>query len=311
MAEPTPFLPKNIALTERPSCNLCGADGGRLSKIRTVFLNIPPEFSVVQCQCCGLVYLSPRPTQAYYKKFYNDQSFYGPHEYMSRKQNLRDFYVARLTELESFLTGRRKLFEIGCASGYFLSVAQERGWQVSGADLSTSLVEFGRRTFGVHLYQCDDFKELELQEENFDCIYASHVLEHLQDPFGALQKIHRLLQKRGVTLIEVPYQFGSLMDLTRILRIKLSGKLGEGRLYRSPSYELSIHHLYFFSPETLRIMLEKAGFSIVKITTYTRKHDAAMKKNGMKILKNSLYRTVFRIGGAISRGPVIEAWAVK
>ena len=39
----------------------------------------------------------------------------------------------------------------------------------------------------------------------FDCIYASHVLEHLNDPFAAVREWHRLLSPGGLLHIKVPH----------------------------------------------------------------------------------------------------------
>ncbi len=39
----------------------------------------------------------------------------------------------------------------------------------------------------------------------FDLIEADHVLEHLENPFGVMQELHRLLRKDGQLIIRVPH----------------------------------------------------------------------------------------------------------
>jgi len=40
---------------------------------------------------------------------------------------------------------------------------------------------------------------------SFDAILASHLLEHLTDPFVAMRECHRLLRPGGVLLVQVPH----------------------------------------------------------------------------------------------------------
>lgn len=42
-------------------------------------------------------------------------------------------------------------------------------------------------------------------DASFDAIVASHILEHLADPFAAMGECHRLLRPGGVLLVKVPH----------------------------------------------------------------------------------------------------------
>jgi len=53
------------------NCNLCGLDDTRiLFNKRDKFDLTEKEFSVVECQRCGLLYVNPRPSQEEMGKFY-------------------------------------------------------------------------------------------------------------------------------------------------------------------------------------------------------------------------------------------------
>lgn len=43
------------------------------------------------------------------------------------------------------------------------------------------------------------------QTSSFAYVYASHLLEHLDDPFGTMQEIHRILAPGGQLVIKVPH----------------------------------------------------------------------------------------------------------
>lgn len=43
------------------------------------------------------------------------------------------------------------------------------------------------------------------EDSSFDEIYASHVLEHLDRPFGVMREFHRILAPGGVLILKVPH----------------------------------------------------------------------------------------------------------
>jgi len=43
------------------------------------------------------------------------------------------------------------------------------------------------------------------KDSEFDEVYCSHVLEHLDDPNNAMREIHRILKKGGMVFIRVPH----------------------------------------------------------------------------------------------------------
>ncbi|MEI6702015.1 MAG: methyltransferase domain-containing protein [Deltaproteobacteria bacterium] len=57
-----------------------------------------------------------------------------------------------------------------------------------------------------------------LQDEAFDYIVCTEVLEHTLDPFGAVKEMHRLLKVNGYLFLTVPFNFrihGPLPDCWR------------------------------------------------------------------------------------------------
>ncbi len=50
-----------------------------------------------------------------------------------------------------------------------------------------------------------NFIPYDLEANSFDYIYASHVLEHLNDPFTIMKELHRILKTNGTLHIKVPH----------------------------------------------------------------------------------------------------------
>ena len=49
-----------------------------------------------------------------------------------------------------------------------------------------------------------NLERIELEDESYDLIYASHVLEHVQHDTQALKEIRRVLTKNGIAILPVP-----------------------------------------------------------------------------------------------------------
>jgi len=142
-------------------------------------------------------------------------------------------------------------------------------------------------------------------EKSFDVVYSAHVFEHLLDPMATLLEIRRIIKPGGILVIEVPQQFRSLRDRLRGCLVGITGDAGEGKVYRSPVS--AIHHVYFFSPSTLRAMAQQAGFSTHKIQTYVKHHRQVI---GDRPLGGYwLTELMHRIGALFGIGPIVLLWA--
>ena len=43
------------------------------------------------------------------------------------------------------------------------------------------------------------------KDEEYDIVFASHILEHLNDTFSAMKEIYRILKKEGILFVRVPH----------------------------------------------------------------------------------------------------------
>jgi len=134
---------------------------------------------------------------------------------------------------------------VGCASGFFLKVARDRGWDAEGVEPNKWLVKWGNEQFGLRM-KAATMREANFPAESFDVITMWDVLEHTPDPDAELKEAHRLLKRGGFLLVNIPDSGSSFA--------RVFGK----RWW----FVLSVH-LYYFTTKTLKAMLEKNGFSVV------------------------------------------------
>ena len=231
------------------SCPLCGGENSRHFDQR----KFRGQMVINRiCQGCGLVYQSPRMTEAESAAFYAEE--YRLLYEGSTDPTARNVTVQR-ARAESLFTFARPLVEkvarhldIGCSLGILLQrFAETYHCQPVGIEPGEAH-RIRARKEGLTVYAA--LEELaKAGEGHFDLISMSHVLEHLPDPVGYLVHLREtLLTPDGWLLLEVP------------------------NLYAHDSFEVA--HLLAFSPHTLREVLRKSGFSIVKFEQHGRPNSA-------------------------------------
>ena len=96
------------------------------------------------------------------------------------------------------------LLDIGCGVGVLLRKIREARPQVSlmGADISAAAIEILEKQ-GIQGV-VGGFPKLPLEDDRFDVVLASEVLEHLSDPDQAVRDILRLVKPDGRVILTVP-----------------------------------------------------------------------------------------------------------
>jgi SAM-dependent methyltransferase len=234
---------------EEPRCLLCN------SRDAAMLIEAPDPlagtgglwFAITQCQDCGLCYTNPRPSADSISQFYPDD--YAPHHKSPKRARWWRWPLAgqgRHKNLERIpLTGQARLLDFGCGSGAFLLRMHQRGWNVTGLDVSEHIVQRIRTDLGLNALT-GSLPHPELAESSFEVITMRHSLEHVHQPLTVLRAAHRLLVPGGKLIVAVPN-----IDS---LPYKWFGQCWRG-------LELP-RHLSHFTPDTLQLILARAGFDV-------------------------------------------------
>ncbi len=237
-------------------CPLCGNhDLQRLFEAVDTLHGFPGTRGIVKCRGCGLMSTSPRPGPEKIIDFYPDdyQPFSAPHARpaASWKRAVKPV-VGRLFDTKEHVLPRRvsggTALEVGCGSGRFLMQLAEMGWKAQAIDPSAATITELRQRTDLPL-EIGTIQSATFESESFDLIAALMVLEHLHDPVGDARKLCGWLRHGG-------WLTGSVLNCAS----------WEFRFFGADWYALQVPtHLSHFTPTTLRILLEKAGFGNVKI----------------------------------------------
>lgn len=220
-------------------CPVCGS--GRIGK--TIHEEIA-GFDMVQCGACGVMHLSPLPSEQTLREIYSQGYFkdeverHGYFDYERDRPFVAATYERRFWRISRQIRpsrGEVHMHEVGCALGFGLEVgARLLGWNVSGSDISSYAVE-RTTTLGYPAVQCDPLGRCVPPGEAPNLICLFDVIEHLPrvDLFRAW-----LLEQ----LAPGGYVALTTMDMDSVWNRML------GR--RSPSIKVP-QHLTYFTRRTL------------------------------------------------------------
>jgi ubiquinone/menaquinone biosynthesis C-methylase UbiE len=99
---------------------------------------------------------------------------------------------------------QRKLLDVGCGDGYFLSrifdeaKAKELPIEGTGIDISKEAIKLAQKSYPSLEFKVMDAEILEFQESQFGYVVSYGVLEHVNDPCTGIKQIGRVLEGGGV-----------------------------------------------------------------------------------------------------------------
>lgn len=223
-------------------CPCCGCVGERM------LLKERPDLQLCRCRSCGLVHQSKMLSAGDIATLYGDD-YYDSWRLDDNQDQVWKIkvktYCAYLDFLSRYLPeplSSPRLLDIGCAHGFMLEAARQRGWQSSGVEISPAAAVARQRGFVVYDRPIED---LNIPDATFDVITAIDVLEHIPDVKGFVAELYRILKHDGVLLIVTP-DVGTWV--AKIMRDMW------------PHYKTE--HLFYFTNRSLSLLLRRKAFRV-------------------------------------------------
>ncbi|MDQ6968429.1 MAG: class I SAM-dependent methyltransferase [Mariprofundaceae bacterium] len=169
------------------------------------------------------------------KKIRSICSFYIANRTLNHLQNIREYELDMVID---FLPSEGRLLEIGAGTGWQADRLSSLGYNVSAIDIESSNY-MESRIYPVLDY---DGEKLPFNDNEFDIIFSSNVLEHIPHIYEFQNEIHRVLKPNGIVLHVLPsssWRFWS--NISEMLRTwKLPQVHGEHA-------KNAISEIYYFS----------------------------------------------------------------
>jgi 2-polyprenyl-3-methyl-5-hydroxy-6-metoxy-1,4-benzoquinol methylase len=206
--------------------------------------------TTVVCIECGLVYHNPviedsdrQDADATFQKWHTDAQ---PSSRHLKKLEAR--WARQWPLVQPVFAPGSQVLEIGSGLGVVSAHLQRLGARVVSVEPDPEQADYARKRWGLTVLQAR-FEEVDLAGEQFDLILSSHVIEHFPDPLGFLAKVGTLAHPESSLFLETP----------NIMAPKVS-----------PVRLFSLPHNFYFSPQTLTLLLGKAGWQVNRLRVFRR-----------------------------------------
>jgi hypothetical protein len=190
------------------SCPICNGEDGRVHIVREMMFATKEDFPYFECEECGCVSLQRVP---------QNFGLYYPDDYYSFN-DVQVSFVRRLCYrlcLSSIglivkwlpfpivalmprlhMDRKKRLLDIGCGTGSFVTILRSLGYQAQGLDpfVSADIMD----EFGL----CVRKGELHGVREQFDVLVFLHSLEHM--PVDALVSARKIIRSNGLCVVRIP-----------------------------------------------------------------------------------------------------------
>jgi SAM-dependent methyltransferase len=242
------------------SCPACGSRDCRPAFAKD-------GFSYCECPACGTLFVTPRPDESAFSRFYEDSksvrfwatSFYKETERSRQELIIRPKAALAAAIIRKYLpaeAGRAPVIaDIGAGYGGFCTALREvlpAPYEIVGIEPALALQEVCRQK-GIAVVPkfLEEVSPEDIPGHRLAAATSFELLEHLYDPGRFIRHCHGLLQDGGLLILTTLN--GQGFDLRM---------LGDASKSISPP-----HHINFFNPASVTILLEREGFEVLEITT--------------------------------------------
>jgi 2-polyprenyl-3-methyl-5-hydroxy-6-metoxy-1,4-benzoquinol methylase len=230
-------------------CPLCGSPD-------VCPYRIARNYPIVRCSQCSFLFVSPAPTAVELAAFYQQAAYYndrtiGYTDYLGDQSRHEQLARERLWRIERLQPKRGQILDVGCAAGFFLRVAQLRGWEPLGVELSREMANMASQLIGRGV--APTLTNLDVAPGSLDCITLWEYIEHIPDPRDEIERLASLLRSGGVLALSTP-------------------NTGYWSAEHQPEHWREFTppaHLGFFTHATLDQLLRVCGLRVVRILHVT------------------------------------------
>jgi 2-polyprenyl-3-methyl-5-hydroxy-6-metoxy-1,4-benzoquinol methylase len=167
-----------------------------------------------------------------------------------QKLLINNFY-ASLTSMIKDLSPNT-ILDAGCGEGFTMNKLKENGLgnKIEGIEYEKDAIAFGKKLFPNLIIRQGSIYELPYEDNSFDLVICTEVLEHLEEPEKAFREMLRVTKK--YLMISTPNE--PFFMLSNFLRGKNISRFGN-----------DAGHVNHWNPFGLKKMLEKNGLKIKKL----------------------------------------------
>ncbi len=177
-----------------------------------------------------------------------------------------------------------QIIDLGCGSGVFTQLLQQRGFDCVGIDLSKKLLQIGKKQIKEVNFLQADVEALPFLDNSVDAIMLSCLLHHLPTPNHCAKEVFRVLKPGGKFVAFDPNRLNPFMYLYRDRSSPFYSSKGV-----TPNERPVL-------PQVLRNVFTQAGFAVKSeyIDGLTYRYVASSTAKGLLPIYNLFERFFFK-----------------
>ena len=209
---------------------------------------------IYQCKKCQLALVGQNRTHRL-----NSSSQYNLKNYKKQEPRLRKRYE-KIIRIVNQVKPKGRALDIGAGYGLLASMLPARKYQVEILEPFLTPSYAKRKNIIQHKTSLAAFAP----QKKYDLVFLIDVIEHFPNPVRNLRKIKKLLAKNGLIIIQTPNYQNFMAKICHYW----------------PGWMVK-NHKQIYSPQSLKGLLRKMGFTPLRLTTYDSLYEFRESLNGV------------------------------
>ena len=118
------------------------------------------------------------------------------------ERRVREYIISKIPK------NVNSILDVGCGKGWVAKEFLSKGKTVVSLDISVTNPAIVNKLYSnpKHFAIAADSFNLPFNDNSFDCVIASEIIEHVYDPVGFIKELFRVVKKGGGLVITTPYK---------------------------------------------------------------------------------------------------------
>ncbi len=197
-----------------------------------------------KCEICKVIFRKIMPTREEIDQIYTQ--YYTPENIIRNITQMKSGEISlnkHAEYIQTIVEPPARILDLGASTGEFVKILRDKGYDVSGCELSPEARRMAKKKFGFDFYS-----SLDQIEDVYDLVTGIEVVEHLVNPLNILDKVYQVLGPGGIAYLSTPNSDG------------LNAKLSREKWREA----VRPFHLVLFNYSSMKQLVEATGFPIME-----------------------------------------------
>jgi len=247
------------------------------------------SFSYYECQKCKTLFVNPRPKESLFENFYKESSsmqFLSTNLYKKTKEVRKNKIFKPRAKMVFKILKEKKIknyncIDIGGGTGIFATeikkFTKKNAIVIEPSNFLAKVCKEKKLTVIQKFLEKVKKEDLPVKRKVFTCF---ELIEHLHDPSKFMKNLYKLMDKKDLLIFTTLSSYGAdilaLWDNSRAI--------------------IPPHHINFFNPESISILLKKNKFKIHSVTT-PGKLDIDILESNKNLIKDRFWKAFIHSAG--------------